>query len=65
LEEVEEFKDALEQGVTLMALVELSDILGAIEGFLELNHPTISVTDLINMSDVTKRAFKSGQRTSK
>ena len=61
-EEFWEFMDALRQGVTVMQLVELSDMLGAIEGWLEKHHPSISLAHLIKMKDVTKRAFKNGHR---
>ena len=61
-EETEEFIDAVEQGVALMALVELSDLYGAIEAYLEKNHPSLTITDLREMSAVTKRAFKNGRR---
>lgn len=61
-EELEELTDAKEQGVKIMELVELSDLVGAIEGYLENNHPGISLQDLIAMSEVTQRAFKNGRR---
>lgn len=61
-EEVEEIKDAEQQGITIMLLVELSDMLGATQLYLEKHHPTISIEDLLKMSDVTQRAFKSGGR---
>lgn len=64
-EEFEEFKDANLQGVKLMELQELSDMLGAIEGYLTKNHPGITMNDLIDMSNVTQRAFKSGDRIPK
>lgn len=61
-EETEELKDADAQDNPLMVLLELSDIIGAIRGFLELKHPEISLTDLITMSDATHRAFITGDR---
>jgi hypothetical protein len=61
-EEVEEFLDAHEQGVAIMELVELSDLIGAIEGYLAANFPEITLFDLMKMKDVTKRAFVSGRR---
>lgn len=64
-EEVDEFADALDQGVTLMALVELSDLIGAIRGYLAKHHPSITLDDLIAMSDVTHRVFSTGYRTSR
>lgn len=63
IEEALELKDAMEQGQKIMCLVELSDILGAIEGYLEKYYDgKVTVTDLFNMSGATKRAFESGQR---
>lgn len=64
-EEVDEFADALDQGVALMALVELSDLIGAIEGWLAKYHPSITIDDLRAMSDVTQRAFRAGHRQPK
>lgn len=62
-EEVAELKDALEQDCLIMALVELSDIYGAIEAFLETyTGGGITMDDLKIMSDITKRAFASGER---
>lgn len=43
-----------------MELVELSDIIGAIELYLEKYHSDIQ--ELIKMSNITKRAFKNGHR---
>lgn len=59
-EEVDEFKDAQEQGNKIMMLCELSDIYGALESLAESNG--VSLNDLKVMSDATKRAFKSGHR---
>lgn len=64
-EELEEACDAEEQGVSLMVLLELSDMLGAIEGYLTKHHPGTSMEDLKRMSDVTQRAFRNGARPSK
>jgi phosphoribosyl-ATP pyrophosphohydrolase len=61
-EELAEAIDAEEQGVKVMVLVELSDLLGAIEAYLERYHGGTTLQDLIDMKDVTKRAFKNGRR---
>lgn len=61
-EEVEEIKDAEEQDVSVMLLVELSDLLGAIEAYLNKNHPSITLEDLLKMKNVTQRAFENGGR---
>jgi N-acyl-D-aspartate/D-glutamate deacylase len=61
-EEIDEFVDALDQGVAIMALVELSDVIGAIEGWLAKHHPSITLADLAKMAAVTNRAFENGSR---
>lgn len=61
-EEVEEIKDADEQGIEIMVLVELSDLLGGIQLYLEKHHPSLTIEDLMKMSEVTQRAFKTGGR---
>ena len=61
-EEFLEFKDALTQGAVVMQLCELSDMLGAMEAWLAKYHPTIGISDLNKMSDLTKRAFRHGRR---
>jgi len=63
-EEVCEFVDASDQGNSIMALTELSDVIGAIEGYLEKYHPSICIYDLQVMSAATHRAFQSGRRVS-
>lgn len=63
IEEALELKDAMEQGQKLMCLIEISDIIGAIEGYIEKYYGgKITMTDLHNMSYATKRAFESGDR---
>lgn len=59
-EELEEAIDAEEQGVKLMLLIELSDMIGAIKAVAEKNGVTLN--DLLDMQVVTERAFKSGNR---
>ena len=62
-EEVEEIKDAAEQGVEIMLLVELSDMIGATDLYLKKYHPSITIQDLLKMSEVTQRAFITGGRS--
>lgn len=64
-EEFEEFLDAREQGVAIMELVELSDMLGAVKGYLEKYHKGTTLQDLLDMQRVTERAFVSGARESR
>jgi hypothetical protein len=98
-EELQEYRDSMRQGVKIMALVELSDLYGAIEAYLQNHHqmmtmadlrngvipedeqlstlrallgrmddhlltyhPSLAMSDLRAMSDVTKRAFPNGHR---
>lgn len=63
-EEYEEFLESLEQSNPIMALVELSDLIGAIEGYAK-KHYNISLDDIMSLKNATERAFKSGCRTPK
>jgi len=60
-EELDELKDAESQHCKLMMLVELSDLYGAIEAFLN-KFPGISMNDLADMHFITKRAFQNGRQ---
>lgn len=62
LEEILELQDAENQNCRIMALVELSDLYGAILKYLEKNFSDISMVDLAKMSDITQRAFINGRR---
>lgn len=55
-EELDEAKEALEQGNRLMFLIELSDIVGAVEGIIEKYG--LSLEDLIKFSDKVKESKK-------
>lgn len=61
-EEIEEVKDAQSQGQKILLLWELSDVIGAIESYLERHHPNITFEDLKNHSDLNKRCFIDGTR---
>jgi len=61
-EEMIEALDAKEQGVEIMLLTELSDLYGAIKGYLEKHHPSITMEDLRLMNERTAEAFKDGNR---
>jgi hypothetical protein len=61
-EEVLELKDAMKQECKIMALMELSDLYGAIRGFMKINFPTYTMSDLEKMSDITERVFTNGFR---
>ncbi|RWL22525.1 MAG: hypothetical protein EOR63_32320 [Mesorhizobium sp.] len=62
LEEVLEFMDAVHQGCDVMALVELSDLQGAVSAWLSRRHPSLSLADLGKMAAITERAFRNGHR---
>jgi len=60
-EEYHEFMDAVEQQSPVLQLVELSDLIGAIEAYAEGTW-NITLLELIMMKNATKRAFTSGVR---
>ncbi len=61
-EEFLEAEDAIEQDNKVMLLVELSDLIGAIEGYCENKH-NITLKDLLIMKEATKGAFNDGTRS--
>lgn len=65
VEEITELLDAVTQDNPVMALVEMADIIGALELHLEKYHPSITLQDLITMKDRTRHAFESGARPSR
>lgn len=60
-EEYLEFVDAFEQNNPIMQLVELSDLIGAIEEFA-YGRFRVTLADLITMKNATREAFRSGHR---
>lgn len=60
-EELLEAKDAQKQGCKIMELVELSDMYGAIELYIEKKFQ-LTMDDLKSMSKITQRAFRNGAR---
>lgn len=62
LEEVLELQDAEKQDCKIMAILELSDIIGSIDFYLKKHYKNINIDDLIKMSKITQRAFKAGHR---
>lgn len=66
VEELDEALDAENQKNSIMVLVELSDIIGAIDGYLLKKYEgKIGLADLIQMSLATSRAFRDGTRGDK
>jgi hypothetical protein len=60
-EELEELEDSLEQGNRIMALLEMSDIYGALEALVRSFG--LEMEDLKIMSEATIRSFISGERS--
>ena len=62
-EEFEEFMDAVDQGEKIMQLIELSDLIGAIEAYtLKMTGGDITLNNLLSMKDLTKSSFEDGSR---
>ncbi len=61
-EELLEAYEAESQDSALMVLIELSDLIGAVDRYLQKHHQSIKLEDLIKMSSITQRAFDSGRR---
>lgn len=59
-EEFLEAKDAITQNIPIMCLLELADLIGAIE--LYANKFNMTLDDLISMKTATKSAFEDGTR---
>lgn len=60
-EEFEELADAVQQKCKILQMVELCDLLGAIEGFA-LKKYNLHMEDLLQMKELTKRSFENGER---
>lgn len=60
VEELLELLDAEYQGCRLMALVEASDLYGALKFWAEKNGS--SIDELKKMSEITERVFQEGDR---
>ncbi len=63
VEEFEELQDAHEQCAKIMILCEISDLYGAIEGYI-WKHFQLTMKDVAMMNELTKRAFEDGTRIS-
>lgn len=61
-EEFEELCDAVLQDNRIMALCEVADMIGALEGWLEQYAPGFSWDDIFRMKAATRRAFADGTR---
>ena len=61
VEEFNELQDAHCQNSPIMELVEISDLIGAIELYTT-NKYNITLAQVLRMKDATERAFKNGYR---
>lgn len=60
-EEFHEALDAWNQGSKIMIALELSDLYGAMESYVE-TELNLTMRDLETMSEITRRAFENGER---
>jgi hypothetical protein len=61
-EEYQELEDAYEQNDGILQLCELSDLIGAIEGYVRKWN--MSLQDVVDFSNKTQSAFRDGKRKS-
>jgi phosphoribosyl-ATP pyrophosphohydrolase len=61
VEEFSELVDAYEQGDKVLQICEMTDLIGAI-GLYSKDKFNLTIEDLIDFSNKTKEAFKSGKR---
>jgi hypothetical protein len=61
-EEFHELEDAIEQDAKVLVICEASDLIGAINGYIQRYN--LDIYDLIKMSQQTSEAFKEGTRIS-
>jgi phosphoribosyl-ATP pyrophosphohydrolase len=62
LEEAQELMDAENQNAKIMQHIELSDLYGAMLHYMNNKHPGLTMKDLEEMHNITKRAFDNGHR---
>jgi hypothetical protein len=62
-EEYAECIDSMKQKNKLMALVEISDLLGALDAYVrKQSNESLTLDDILKMTEATKKAFISGAR---
>lgn len=61
VEEFDELCDAHEQDAKILELVELSDLVGAIDGYVRARYG-MKLMDVIKMTRMTQEAFEEGKR---
>jgi hypothetical protein len=62
-EELEELEESLEQDNRILAICELADLYGALEGVA--TKLGVTMPEVVKMAEATKRAFLDGSRRSK
>lgn len=60
-EEWEELEDARLQEAPVLEIVELTDLLGAIEAYVQKRY-NLTMQDLLQMKEMTRSAFREGKR---
>lgn len=60
-EEWEELRDAQEQGAAILELVEITDLYGALAGYVEQRFG-MTMEDVRKMAEMTRESFKEGKR---
>lgn len=60
-EELQELEDAFEQNDKILQMCELTDLIGAIEGYAQ-KYFYLTLGDLKKFSDKTKNAFRENKR---
>jgi hypothetical protein len=63
VEEFEELQDSYDQDARIMILCELADLYGAIDAYVS-NHYNLTMKDIVQMSELNKKAFEDGTRIS-
>jgi len=61
-EELTELTDGFNQKSKILMAVELADLYGAIELFIEKHLPGLQMADIKQFSAITRRAFDNGHR---
>ena len=61
VEEFEELKDANDQEDKILELCEMSDLLGAMDGYLRFKY-NMDIQDLYKFMNKTKTSFEEGKR---
>lgn len=60
-EEYQELQDARDQDDSILELVELSDLVGAIDGYMKSKY-LMTIEDVIKFAKKTQSSFEKGER---